>query len=347
VHWEARFQDVAGRHEGLVARFHLPQIGCTSDHWSKALRTGRWALASPRVIRSLAAPSSEAQRVLAAILDASPGAVLHAATSLAWFDVPGYTTARLKVARPRGLSGTRPVLAELHQLRALRAHDVVVVRGIATETPLRALWGVAARYSSTAMFEIGVERIGAQLDGLHRRGLATWEALHEMVDDIHERGRSGTAIMRQLAQARPIGSSVTESRQEVQFEKVLAAHGLELPRRQRPLGGHEPIGRCDFADVGLPLAIEVNSLTYHTTPTDRAADERRYQALNDAGFTVCVVWEDDLWGRQRSVADSVLEARRFARRRHAVVVHSPGCPWPRPRVGEPADTVLLDARTRR
>jgi len=215
---------------------------------------------------------------------------------------------------------------------------VVLVRGIVTETALRAIWTEAAQYAPDHRYEVGLARIGRLLDQAHRLGLVTWAGLHEMVDDIHERGRAGSVIMRELARQRPPGSSPTESRLEDRFEEILDLDGQRRFRRQTVLGGHEPIGRCDFADDELPLATEVNSLTFHTTPTDQAADERRYQALMDAGFTVCVIWEDDLWSRRSTVVATVVEARRYATAGDRVVIHSPGCPWPEPRVGAPRST---------
>jgi very-short-patch-repair endonuclease len=156
-----------------------------------------------------------------------------------------------------------------------------------------------------------------------------------MVEDLQQRGRAGTVIMRKLAEQRPPGSSPTESRNETRFEQVLIDGGRRLFRRQEVMGGHEPIGRCDFADVDLPLAFEINSLTYHTAPTDRATDEQRYQALMNAGFTVGVAWDDDLWSNPRAVLETVDLARVHARRRRTAVIHSPACPWPHPRVGAP------------
>ncbi len=334
MHWEVAFQMVARDHEGLVARFHLPAHGLDSRHWWRAIRSGRWQPVGSRVLRSTSAPASVTQRVLAAILDASPGAVLHGSSTLAWLGLRAYDLADLHVARVRDASGSATSLATLHQLRALRAHDVIVVRGVVTETALRAIWSEAARFAPDRLREVGLARIGGLLDEAHRLGLVTWAGLEEMVDDIRQRGRSGTVIMRQLSAERPPGSSPTESRQETQFEKVLDSAGVRPFRRQQTLGGHEPIGRCDFADERLPLAVEINSLTFHTTPTDRAADEHRYQALMDAGFTVCVIWEDDLWSRQSGVVRTVTEARSHAAVGRRVVLHSAGCPWPRPRVGE-------------
>jgi very-short-patch-repair endonuclease len=328
MHWEDRLRELAGTQEGLVARLHLAQHGLMSEHWRRLKHSGRWDILSCRVIRSRGAPESDTQRALAAVLDASPGAALHGPTALAWFGMPGYSLAHLRLMRPFNLSSTRPKLGTLHQLRDLRPHDVVVVRGVPTETALRAIWVEAARYARPALADIGYERIGRLLDQAHRKGLVTWAALHEMVEDIHERGRSGTVIMRALADERPPGSSPTESRNEDQFEKLLANAGVPPLRRQVVVGGHEAIGRADFRDATLPLAVEINSLSFHTTPSDREADKDRYRRLNDAGFTVAVIWDDDLWTRTSAVLRTVADARQRARRRDRVVLHSPGCPWP-------------------
>lgn len=211
MRWEPLFNKIAERHDGLIAALHLADIGCDSTHWWRARRTGRWVPVGRRVLRSAAAPQTDRQRVLAAVLDASPGAVLHGPSSLAWLGLRGFDLRTLHVARVRGISGARAELAQLHELRALRAHRVVVVSGIAIETALRAIWAEAAHFAPERRRDAGLERIGRLLDQAHRAGLVTWAGLHEMVDDIHERGRSGTVIMRALAAERLPGTSPTES----------------------------------------------------------------------------------------------------------------------------------------
>lgn len=134
--------------------------------------------------------------------------------------------------------------------------------------------------------------------------------------------------MKALADARPAGSSLTESRNEDRLEKVLADAGAPPLRRQVVAGGHEPIGRADFRDHDLPLLVEVNSLVFHTTPSDREADSVRYRRFNDAGFTVAVIWEDDLWIRPREVAQTVADARLHAYEGNRIVIHSPSSPLP-------------------
>ncbi len=253
--------------------------------------------------------------------------MLHAEAALAWAGLDGFDLRRIQVARPRGVSGKPATLADLHLLRAVRAHDVTVLRGVPTETPLRAIWAIAAQYASPHRVDIGYERIGRLLDAANRKDLVTWAALHEMVDDIQQQGRAGTVLMRALADVRVPGASQTETRQEGRLEELLENAGERSLRRQIVVGGHEPIGRCDHRDDQLPLVVETNSETYHTTPTDQAADELRYHRLTLAGFTVGVVWEQDLWSNPRGAVDTVRMARRHAAAGRAVVVHSPGCPW--------------------
>lgn len=48
----------------------------------------------------------------------------------------------------------------------------------------------------------------------------------------------------------------------------------------------------------------------------------------DAGFTVAVIWEDDLWKHPRDVAKTVTDVRQQARAGKHVVIHTPSCPWP-------------------
>jgi hypothetical protein len=336
MHWEERFRTQAGTQEGILAKFQVPAIGCTPEHWRRARLNGRWEELAPRVLLERGLPPTDQRRALAATLESSPGAMLHAESALAWLGMRTFDLKQILVARPRGLSGAPATLAEVHRLRAFRPHDVVVVGGVATETALRAIWAIAARYATPALLEIGAAKIGNLLDAAHRLDLVTWAALHEMVEDIRQRGRQGTVLMRALAEARPPGSSPTESRQESRLEEVLDRAGARPLRRQPVLGGHEPIGRCDHRDDELPLATETNSLLHHTTPSDREADERRYQRLTTAGFTVGVIWEDDLWSAPKAVVETVALARRHAAAGDKVVVHSPGCPWPLPHFGAPS-----------
>lgn len=342
MQWEARLRHLAGRQEGVVGIDQLGSAGCDGDHWARAKQSGRWVPMSRRVVRLAGVPSTPALRGHAAVLDAGGGAFLHGGSSLAWFAMRGFDLARPQVARPRGTTSTPCELADVHRVRDIDDADLVVVRGVRTMTPLRAIWSEASRYSDERSFDQGVLRIGRLLDGANRRDLVRWDELHRSIDRLGRRGRAGTRIMRAAAERRVPGTSATESRNEDRFEEVLAEAGIAPMERQVVVGGDRPIGRSDHRDPELPLVVEVNSLTFHGTPSDQDADEQRYTELVAAGFTVVVVWEDALWSNTASVTAAVRAGRRYARRGDPAVLHTVGCPWQ----ADPA-RIVVGASTRR
>lgn len=109
---------------------------------------------------------------------------------------------------------------------------------------------------------------------------------------------------------------------------MLEQAGVRPLKPQVVVGHDRPIGRIDFRDVDLPMVAEVNSLTFHTTPSDRDADRRRYGHLVAAGFAVAVIWEDDLWSNTADVVRVVGAARQAARAGTPAVFHTASCPWP-------------------
>lgn len=342
MHWEAQFRHLAARQDGVVGIDQIGPAGCDGDHWGRAKRSGRWATMSRRVVRMTGVPPTPAMRAHAAVLDAGGGAFLHGGSALGWFALRGFDLSRPAVARPRGTTSTPCELAAVHRVRDLVDRDVVVVRGVRSMTPLRAIWSEASRYSDERSFERGVLRIGRLLDLANRRDLVRWDELHLSIERLGRRGRAGTRIMRAAAERRLPGTSATESRNEDRFEEVLADARIDPMERQVVVGGDRPIGRSDHRDPDLALVVEVNSLVFHSTPSDQEADEQRYADLVAAGFTVVVVWEDALWSDTESVTGAVHAGRRHARRGDPAVVHSVGCPWP----ADPA-RIIVGTSTRR
>lgn len=328
MHWEHRLRHLAGEQGGVVGIDQIGSIEVTGSEFGRARRNGRWRPLSPRVLALEGTAATDEQRAMAAVLDAGGASVLHGGSTLAMVGLSGFDLSVIDVARRHGGRTGPSRLARVHHLRDLHPTDVTVVRGVPTVTPLRAIWSEASRFSAKRWYEVGFTRIGRLLDEANRRRLVTWAALHASIERLGRSGRAGTRLMRALAEERLPGASVTESRNEDRFEEIVGQTEMPPFARQVVVGDATPLGRADFRDQELALVAEVNSMTYHSLPTDRAADERRYAAMNRAGFTVAVIWEGDLWSRPANVVATTLEARRLARRREAITLHSHGCPWP-------------------
>lgn len=340
MHWEKKFAETARQQAGAIGIDQLKSIGCTGDHWARARLNGRWVALTRRVLVADAAAVTDDQRVWAALLDAGGDPCLHGPSTLSWAGLRGYDLSTIHVTRGRSKRNSPSTLATVHQLRDVRDCDRCVIRGVPSVTVLRAVWTEASRFSYTGLEEIGVRRVGRLLDDAHRLGLVTWSDLHRSICDLQRRGRAGTALMRHLADDRPIGSSPTESRNEDQFESVMERWHMRPLKRQIVVGGDQPIGRCDFRDPELPMIAEVNSMTFHTTPTDRRLDERRYAAMIDAGYSVAVIWDIDVWSRPYNVAQTIRRTQSLAARGAHAVVHTAGCPWPT----DPERLIIADDR---
>ena len=327
MHWESQIRRLATRQEGVIGIHQMPIVGGDHRWWTNARRNGRWDPLSENVLRLDGFPTTVEQRAFAGVLDAGPTAFLHGEPALAWFGVRNRHLEPVHVGRRRGTSNRPGSLAIAHRLRGIRPGDIVIVRGLPVLAPLRAVWSEAESVAHWPL-EWSLPRVARSLDELHRMRLVRWDELHESVDGLGGRGRRGTTIMRLLAEERPPGSSPTESRLEDRFCEVLEEGGAQGMKPQTVVGGDHPIGRTDFRDVDLPVVAEINSLTFHTTPSDRDADRRRYGELMAAGFSVAVIWEDDLWSNTADVLRTVAEVRANARAGRTVVVHTASCPWP-------------------
>lgn len=327
MHWEAHLRRLAALQSGVIGIHQMGNVGGDHRWWNNARRNGRWEPLSDHVLRADGTPATTEQRAFAGVLDAGPTAFLADESALAWFGTRNASLEPVQVARRRGTTNRSGALARAHRFRDVRACDIVVVGGLPVLSPIRAAWCEAARLSSLPE-EWAVPRLERVVDDLHRAHLLTWEQLHDSIRCLGRRGRSGTSLMRTIAVKRTPGTSATESRLEDRFVEVLAEAGADPMEPQVVVGGDRPIGRTDFRDPDLPMVAEINSLTFHSTPSDRDADRRRYAQLVAAGFAVAVVWEDDLWSNRSDVLRVVADARAAARAGRPAVFHTASCPWP-------------------
>lgn len=144
------------------------------------------------------------------------------------------------------------------------------------------------------------------LDNALARRLTTVPALRQVTDELARQGRPGSALMRRLLADRATSYKAPESNLEARFESILKDAGLDVPLRQRDVGGHEWIGRVDFLDPRRRLVVEIDSDLHNTSLLDEKADAARDAALAEAGNTVVRINEHDLWHRPDRVVRRLL-----------------------------------------
>lgn len=240
---------------------------------------------------------------MTAVLDAGDEAVASHTTAAAMWRLPGFALLPPHVSRLRGTDGHGGHLAVVHEPRSLPPHHRTVVDGIPVTTPARTIFDLAGLLPSP--------RTERALDNAIAASPALLRALHRLLPELAERGRTGIALMRELLDARPMGYVAPASSLESRVIRLLDQAGI-CTQRQVDLGGNDWIGRVDLVVAGTNLVIEVDSARFHSSLLDRARDARRDAELGALGYEILRVHEEDVWARPSTVVTMVRAALRRA-----------------------------------
>jgi very-short-patch-repair endonuclease len=301
--------EVSRRQHGLVLVEDLTALSITRSARRHLVRSGRLERLTRRVLRVPGAPRTDDQIVMAAVLDAGPGAAVCGPAGAALWGARGYRVTPVDVARSDAAGGRRSTLARHHQVADLRRRHVTELRSIPVVRPEIVVLQLCGSASPP--------RAAAVLDLFWRERLTSGPALRRTLAELGGSGRNGVVLLRELLDERGDDYVPPQSGLEGRFETILRQAGEPPMRRQVDAGGDHWVGRVDFRDTGLPLVVEVQSEKYHSALVDRRADERRLAGLRAAGFAVVEVTDWQVWHRPDQVIVAVREARRATARRVA------------------------------
>lgn len=265
---------------------------------SRVFQSRTWIAITPRVARLAGAPCTEAQQVLAAVLDAGHDAALSHYSAARWWGLEGcsLTPVTLTTTR-RGQRQTN--LGDTHRVRRLPARWTAELGGVRVVRP---------ELLAMQLFDVAspgrAERLVERLWSLR---LLSGDSIARCLDDLGERGRNGTAGLRRYLQPRGRGYTPPATGLEGRTMQILDQAGIPM-RRQVDSGADVWTGRVDFRHESLPVIVEVQSEMYHAALSDRLADQCRITALRTAGFTVVEVWDNTVWSRPAELVMSVRRA---------------------------------------
>ena len=303
---DERMRELAERQHALLTMVQARELGSWREI-NDRLAGPDWALETPRVLRLIGAPRTDYQRLKAMELDTGPDSAISM-TAAAWlWQVPSFRLGLPEATRLRGVDGRPQSLGVLHRPRLLPPHHITDVRGIRVTTLPRTLFDIAG--------QLRPMRVPIIVDRILGRSPGVLPVLHQLLDELGQRGRPGIAVMRKVLKGRPIGYRAPQSGLEIKFEGILTGAGEKVPERQVDLGGHDWIGRVDYIDWDLLVVYEIDSAAHHTSPTDVALDKKRDQDLKAAGFRDVVrIASEDVWSRPERVVRQVRNARYEVRR---------------------------------
>jgi very-short-patch-repair endonuclease len=208
------------------------------------------------------------------VLWAGPDArISHAAAAVLW-DLDGVTTRRLELTVANDRRPRSPMVT-VHRSRTLADGDDVLRHGIPVTSIERTLIDVAGSLPTRSL-ELAVE------DALRRR-LTNPTRLQRRLEPLEWRGRSGPGRLHALLEARD-GQAVTGSAAEVRLAQLLVNGGLPAPVRQHAVTHAGHTIRVDLAYPDRRLAIEFDSLRWHTGRAKLDNDAERRNLLRAAGW---------------------------------------------------------------
>ena len=275
---DAVIDQLAAEQHSLIAVWQLSALGLDGSEVARLRHGGRWRPVTRRVLGLVGGVDTMDRSDMAAVLDASPGAVIsHDAAARRW-GAPAFELSPLHVTRHRGMSRRSSSLATVHEVIDLLPSHVKLMRGVPLDQ---------SRPHRVRPRRVGPPRPGgaaARLDVERAPPRRSNARPHR-----HRAGRPRAHRQRARCASWPRLEGPTTSLPPAGWRRASPRScrraGMASLRRQVDAGDDEWAGRVDFRDRDLPLVVEIHSEKHHTSLVDRAADAARIARLEAAGFT--------------------------------------------------------------
>lgn len=212
-----RLELFAMDNHGLVTRDAAKRAGMSTSSWYRAVASGRFVLIHPNVARLYGAEETRAQRIAAAVLAASPGAMAsHRSAAFLW-GIPRPEDDPIEIivfSRTRGIALDGVVV---HRPRDDKDLSPILRHNIRTSNILRFVCDLGA-----------VDRPGLRDAVLYviTNALASPLALRTATEVHSRRGRHGVPAFREALAEFVIDGKPVDSVLESMMHRVATSHGL-------------------------------------------------------------------------------------------------------------------------
>ncbi len=296
---EPRLRRQAAGQLGLLTREQANVLPPRTVHRRGSGR--EWVREGPRLMRHLAAPRTDLQRALAAVLDAGDGALLSHTSAAALWGIPGFKLCPAHVVIVRRSHPVHRPVGTVHRMRALRPGYGTVLDGVPVVRPELLVLQLCATVSP--------QRAERLFDRLWSMRILSGRSTRRLLDEVAGSGVRGVRTLRAILDDRDDDYVPPASGLEGRFAEILRDAHLPAMERQVDLGADSWCGRVDFFDRSRRLVVEVDSERFHTALSDVRADRERAEKLRQAGFRLVRVTDDQVFHRPWEVVAAVRRAR--------------------------------------
>lgn len=297
---EEALVESARRQYGLFSRAQALALGLTLRVIEARIRAGRWERVARGVYSFPGWAPSWRRSLMAACLEAGPGAVVSHEAAAALHGLATFSPGPVVVMLAHG-DHQHLRTGRLRQSTDLRSHHCKVVGGIPVTTVARTLVDLAA------VIRPGRLRIAVE-DALAARS-CTLPSLSECHAELRRPGKRGIGAVDLVLRALGPGPIRSASELERLLRRVLVEGGLPEPVREyeAPWGRDTP-GRVDLAYPPAKVILEADSRRWHTRERDFEIDRRRDREAQLAGWQVYRFTWQDLVNDPEGVVETVRRA---------------------------------------
>ncbi|MCU1484499.1 MAG: hypothetical protein JWN67_1245, partial [Actinomycetia bacterium] len=116
--------ELAADQHGVVGTWQLRAVGMRKQDVHRLRASPHWVVRSDRVLARSGSPRTDDQCLMAAVLDASPGAAIAGPTAAWMWGVPGFRLRPIHVVRHRGVARRPSTLAVVHEVVDLHPSQI-------------------------------------------------------------------------------------------------------------------------------------------------------------------------------------------------------------------------------
>lgn len=300
-----RWEDLAARQSGAIARRQLLDHGVSGSAIDRALRAGRLLATASGVYVVRGSPDTPDQRRWVALSATRPDGVLGFESAarvrgLATASAAGPTVVIVPHSGFRRLAGVTA-----HQINDVRPDHVAPVGSMPVTTVPRTIVDLAA------IWRLG--RMALVLDSAVAARQTSVAAVGDCLRSVARRGKPGVRVLTTLLDERGPGTVPAASVLEGAFFSLIARAELPAPRRQYPLPRVDgAVGLVDAAWPEWRLIVEVDGRRWHQRLADMRRDrERDVMAAAQGWLVVRFLHEHVVGAPDETIRElrAVIEAR--------------------------------------
>jgi very-short-patch-repair endonuclease len=282
---------LAARQHGLVKTRHLLDAGLVRSAIARRVEAGRlhrkyrgvYAVGQPKLSRE--------GEFLAAVFACGDDALLGHLALAELYRARRYPASLVDVVVPS--KRRAPPGIRIHRTRHLDPRDITTYKGIPCTT--------FARLCVDLTDQLIAEELANVIHEGAYRGLFNEQATTNAMQRAN--GRHNLHVLEEALALNAAGSAGLKSRNEATFLRMLKSTQLPAPLINVHLAGEE----IDFHWPDLKLAVEIDG-PGHARPRTQRDDERKAEAVKQAGYELLRFTDDDLETRPEEVLAALATA---------------------------------------